>query len=83
MPEISIWKTTMIGRTDHTRTTESVVTIEEVNRVVEVGRLLLSVLTPEELDHLQQLLNNQSIDSLFNTTTASTANMEIGNTGVT
>lgn len=73
----------MAGRTDRTRTTESTVTIEEVNRVLEVGRLLLSVLTPEELEQLQQLLNNQSIDSLFNTTTASTADAEIGNTGVT
>ena len=35
------------------------ITIEEVNRVLEVGRLLLSVLTPEELNQLEQLLNGQ------------------------
>lgn len=73
----------MAGRTDRTRTTESTVTIGEVNRVLEVGRLLLSVLTSEELDQLQQLLNDQSIDGLFHTPTASTADTEIGNTGVT
>jgi hypothetical protein len=30
--------------------------IDEVNRVLEVGRLLLSVLMPEELEELQGLL---------------------------
>jgi hypothetical protein len=83
MPEVPIWKTTMAGRLDRTSTAKSPVTIEEVNRVLEVGRLLLSVLTPEELDLLQQLLNNQSIDGLFSTPTTSTADTEIGNTGVT
>lgn len=48
--------------------------------MLEVGRLLLSVLTPEELDQLQQLLNNQPIEGHFNTSTAET---EKGNTGVT
>jgi hypothetical protein len=28
------------------------VSVEEVNRILEVGRLLLSVLTPEELEDL-------------------------------
>jgi hypothetical protein len=32
------------------------VTIEDVNRVLEVGRLLLSVLTEEEIEALQELL---------------------------
>ena len=32
--------------------TRQEVTIEDVNRVLEVGRLLLSVLTPEELAEL-------------------------------
>ncbi len=73
----------MAGRPDRTSTAPSTVTIEEVNRVVEVGRLLLSVLTPEELDQLQHLLNSQSIEGIFNTSTASTGETEIGNTGVT
>jgi hypothetical protein len=47
------------------------VTIEDVNRVLEVGRLLLSVLTPEELDQLKKELSNNHTQS------------EIGNTSVT
>lgn len=34
------------------------VSVEEVNRVLEVGRLLFSVLTPEEIEELQELLNS-------------------------
>ncbi len=83
MPEVPIWKTMMAGRPDRTSTATSTVTIEEVNRVLEVGRLLLSVLTPEELDQLQQLLNNQSIEGLFSAPAVSTAETEKGNTGVT
>ena len=37
--------------------TTTTVTVADVNRVLEVGRLLISVLTPEELEELQQLLN--------------------------
>ena len=33
------------------------VTIEDVNRVLEVGRLLFSVLTKDEIAELQRLLN--------------------------
>jgi hypothetical protein len=47
------------------------ITIEEVNRILEIGRFLLSVLTSEELDQIQQLLSGQLSD------------IEIGNTGVT
>ena len=47
------------------------VTIEEVNRVLEVGRLLFSVLTDDEKAELAQFLNGQ-----FDET-------ELGNTGVT
>jgi hypothetical protein len=36
------------------------VTIEEVNRVLEVGRLLLSVLTPEERKELTDLIDRYS-----------------------
>jgi hypothetical protein len=46
------------------------ITIKEVNRILEIGRLLLSVLTTEELNQLQQLLSGQISDT------------EIGNTGV-
>jgi hypothetical protein len=47
------------------------VTIEEVNRVLDVGRLLLSVLTEEELEELKRFLKDDSwVD-------------EIGNAGVT
>jgi hypothetical protein len=50
---------------------ELIVTIEEVNRVLEVGRLLLSVLTPEELEELQEALREPS------------GVPELGNAGVT
>lgn len=33
------------------------ITVEEVDRLLEVGRLLFSVLTPEEIEELQQLLS--------------------------
>jgi hypothetical protein len=47
------------------------ITIEEVNRVLEVGRLLFSVLTEEEITELQEILNRESVER------------GIGNTGVT
>ena len=47
------------------------ITIIEVNRVLEVGRLLLSVLTDDELEELQQILSNSSDVS------------KMGNAGVT
>ena len=47
------------------------VTIEEVNRVLEVGRLLLSVLTEEEIEELREILSRQKAEE------------EIGNTGIT
>ena len=46
-------------------------TIEDVNRVLEVGRLLLSVLTEEEIEELQEILSRQKAEE------------EIGNTGIT
>ena len=36
---------------------EKEITVEEVNRLLEVGRLLFSVLTPEEIEKLQNLLS--------------------------
>jgi len=47
------------------------VTIEDVNRVLEVGHLLFSVLTEEEIEELQKILNDSSKQA------------EIGNAGVT
>lgn len=47
------------------------VTVEEVNRLLDVGRLLLSVLTPDELRQLKEELSNVGTQS------------ELGNTGVT
>ena len=44
------------------------VTVEEVNRLLEVGRLLFSVLTPEEIEALQEYLYKISTsDQLGNT----------------
>ena len=47
------------------------VTVEEVNRVLEVGRLLFSVLTEDEKAELVRILNNE------------TDGIELGNTSVT
>lgn len=40
---------------------ENQVTVEEINRMLEGGRFLFSVLTPEEIDELKEflLLRNQ------------------------
>ena len=51
--------------------TKPEVTVEEVNRVLEVGRLLFSVLTEEEIAELQRILSYSSEEP------------GIGNTGVT
>jgi hypothetical protein len=45
--------------------TEKRITVEEVNRVLEVGRLLFSVLAPEEIEELQKLLSPN--DAIGNT----------------
>jgi len=37
--------------------TEKQVTVEEVSRLLEVGRLLFSVLTPDEIKELQNLFS--------------------------
>jgi hypothetical protein len=39
-----------------------VVTVEAVNRVLEVGRLLFSVLSEEEIEELHRILNGLSDD---------------------
>jgi hypothetical protein len=56
---------------DHKLPTESQVTVEEVNRVLEIGHLLFSVLTEEEIAELHRILNSPSDEG------------ELGNTGVT
>ena len=61
----------MSEETDKNLSTTSEVTIEDVNRVLEVGRLLFSVLTEEEKEELIRLLSTPSSRS------------EIGNAGVT
>ena len=48
------------------------VTVEEVNRLLEIGRILLEVLTPEELEWLSSITNGTDSQE-----------MEIGNTSVT
>jgi len=57
------------------------VTVEDVKRVLEVGRILLAVLTPQELDQLQQIMSSQMVDELNISSLYSEA--ELGNTGVT
>ena len=39
---------------------EQSVTVEDVNRLLAVGCLLLSVLTPKEIEALQEYLNKDS-----------------------
>ena len=68
----------MVGKGGHGRQTPPVVTPEDVERVLAVGRLLLSVLTPEELEHLQKALTNERPYS----TEGDRPKREIGNTGV-
>ena len=44
---------------------ESKLTIQEVNRVLEIGRLLLATLTPEEIGMLPTLLARGSDDNVL------------------
>jgi len=41
---------------------ESTVTVEDVQRVLELGRILLSALTAEELGQLRILLNGEMLE---------------------
>ena len=70
----------MVETASDTLNPETQVTVEEVKRILEVGRLLLSVLTPEELEELQ------SLGGLFLSSSIpidQSSASEIGNTGVT
>ena len=56
------------------------ITVEDVNRILEVGKLLLSVLTPEELASLQQVID-PGIQTSHEIRCAPL--VEMGNTGIT
>lgn len=60
------------------RPTEPTVTVEDVNRVLEVGCLLLSVLTQEEMEEIQALLYGEPYPL-----PEDSVKLEIGNMGVT
>jgi hypothetical protein len=68
----------MVGQGENGRQTPPVVTPEDVERVLAVGRLLLSVLTPEELDQLQKTLTSEMSFS----NDGGRHKREIGNAGV-
>lgn len=57
------------------------VTVEDVKRVLEVGRILMSALTPEELDQLREIMSSQGLDHLLVMSLSSSS--KIGNTSVT
>jgi len=59
------------------------VTTEDVNRLLEVGRLLLSVLAQEELNQLQQYLGSHVTERQSTDSISFEIASEIGNTGVT
>ena len=46
-------------KTKTVSTAEIQITLEAVDRLIEVGRLFFSVLTPEEIEKLQELLSTQ------------------------
>jgi len=58
-------------------------TIEEVNRVLEVGRLLFSVLTEEERDLLINVIHNQNIVEVRSRFESFEAGEKLGNASVT
>ena len=66
-----------VSKTPHS---EPRVSVEEVERILVIGRLLLSVLTPEELEELQSLGGLSPSNSIpVDLSSAS----EVGNTSVT
>jgi hypothetical protein len=44
---------------------ESIVTIVEVNRVLEIGRLLANVLTQQELEEIRKILSQNQLPELM------------------
>jgi hypothetical protein len=57
------------------------VTVEDVKRVLEVGNILMSALTPEELDQLREIMKSQALDHLLVMSLSSRS--QVGNTSVT
>jgi hypothetical protein len=57
------------------------VTVEDVKRVLEVGKILMSALTPEELDQLREIMKSKALDHLLVMSLSSRT--EVGNTSVT
>ncbi len=68
----------MVEIANEQRSQEVPVTLEDIKRVLEVGRLLLSVLTPEELEELRAFNALRSSSSI-----SPEQPSEIGNTSVT
>jgi hypothetical protein len=64
-------KSQILDRQERDLAGKHTVTVEDVNRVLDVGSLLFSVLTEEEIQELQRILNGVSEVE------------EIGNGGVT
>ncbi|MBN1536910.1 MAG: hypothetical protein JW908_09280 [Anaerolineales bacterium] len=60
---------------------EHIVSIDEVNRILEVGRLLLSTLSQEEKNHLERTVNNTPLQEWVENPILSET--RIGNTSVT
>ena len=75
----------MDQKTNPTRPIEPKVTVEEVNRVLEVGRVLFSVLTEEEIVELQRIINGpqEEIVELQRIINGPQDETELGNAGVT
>ena len=73
----------MDGRTNLVATHNQDEIIAQLNRVLEVGRLLLSMLTPEELDQLKLILANRVTDCVDHTISFIDADHSLGNASVT
>lgn len=58
------------------------VSVEEVNRILDVGRLLLATLSPEELERLQEKLSSSDKNRSYSVSLLFQCDSEIGNTGV-
>ena len=59
----------MVSSVADPKTQAQTVTLEDVNRLLDLGRLLFSVLTPEEIEALQEMFSK------------SPPSKEIGNAG--
>ena len=53
----------MVEQGGNIPTRKGPITVVEVRRILDLGRLLLSVLTPEELDTLARLLKDNTTSS--------------------